>query len=281
MKLKSFSNSFLSLFLFSAALLCLAGISSFEVMVQKSSDHLQTPSASDADVCPIFNPGGNKNPTCADLNNSDDPSLAHITTNASLKLDRQSPNGQFTFTSGNQNGTSTELTGANEDGFRSVTINSTDSIINSFSSQKLITAVIVKGGNEGSFVYPYSPGTHNDANLTTPTNQDISHVVFCFDNSVSPTAAPATVSGRVGNERGKPVARVLVTIISLSTGEYLQTQTDMFGRYSFENLPTGDDYLVRVYSRRYAFTPNNRHISLLENLSDLDFDAVQKESSLR
>jgi len=278
MKLKSFSNSFLGLFLFSVALLCLIGTSSFDVMAQKSSDDLQTSFAPDASVMPVQNPGGENNPTCKHLSDSADSRFAHIMTDASLKLDAEFPSGTFKFITATQNGIKTELTGATADGNRTVTISSTGGTVNSFSSQKLITAVIVKGGNQGAFVYPYPSGTFMDTNLTTPNGQDVSHVVFCFDESIAPTSAPAAVSGRIGDESNKPVARALVTVINLSTGEYLQTQTDMFGRYKFANLPTGEDYLVRVYSRKYSFTPNNKHISLLEDLSDLNFVAVQKES---
>jgi len=279
MKLKTFSDSFFNLFFFSVALLCLVGISSFETMAQKSGNDFQTSFAPDASVQPVAISG---NVTCKQLKDSNDPKFAHIMTSASFKIDEQSPNGTFTFTTGTQNGYKTELIGASEDSSRNLTIKSTGSIVNSFSSQKLITAVIVKGGNEGSNVYPYPSGTFMDTNLTTADTQNgISHVTFCFNDSINPTAAPAMVSGRIRDESGKPVARVLVTVINLSTGEYLQTQTDMSGRYRFENLPTGEDYLVRVYSRKYTFTSNNRVISLLEDLADFDFTAVQKESSLR
>jgi hypothetical protein len=276
MKLKSFSDSFLNLLLFSAALFCLVGTTSFEVMAQKTSDDLQISFAPEASVAPAINPDGNKNPSCATLNNSGDPRFAHITSNSSLKLDQGSPNGTFTFT----NGPDRELVG-NSDPDNSVTISSSGAIINSFSSTKTITAVIVKGGNEGANVYPYSPGTTFDSNLTTIDPQNgISHVTFCYNSAINPTSAPATVSGRIADENGKPASRVFVTAINLSTGEYLQTLTNMFGRYKFENLPTGENYLVTVSSRKYTFTPNNRIISLVENLNGLDFVAAQKENML-
>ena len=281
MKLKSFSNSFLSLFLFSVALLCLIGTSSFDVMAQKSSDDLQTSFAPDASVMPVQNPGGENNPTCKHLSDSADSRFAHIMTDASLKLDAEFPSGTFKFITATQNSIQTQLTGATADANRTVTISSTGGTVNSFSSQKLITAVIVNGGNQGVFVYPYPSGTFMDTNLTTPNGQDVSHVTFCFDDAINPTVAPAAVSGRIAIGSGKTsAARVLVTVINLSTGEYLQTQTDMFGRYKFDNLPTGEEYLVRVSSRRYTFTPNNRHISLFEDLTNFNFVAVPKDGKL-
>jgi len=284
MKLKSFSNSFLGTFLFSAVLFCLIGISSFDAMAQKESDNnLQTSFEINASVTPVVNPGGDKNPTCAQLNASTDPRFAHITSNASLKLDRSSPNGTFTFTTGTQNGTSTELTGAAPQPGKTITVSSTGSTLNSFLSQLTITAVIVKGGNEGSNVYPYPSGTTTDTILRTPDIQNgISHLTFCFSTvPIGPTAAPASVSGRVRDENGKGVAFVLVTAVNLSTGESLQAQTDIRGRYRFEDLPTAEDYLVTATSRRYTFTPNNRVISLLEDLVGLDFAATQRWNWLR
>ena len=273
MKLKSFSKSSLKSILFIAALLCLTGVASFNTFAQKSGGQFQSSFVPNASVAPVANPDGNKNPSCTTLNSSTDPRFAHITSNASLKLDQSSPNGTFTFT----NGPDRELVG-NPDPNSSVTITSNGSTVNSFSSTKIITAVIVKGGDEGSNVYPYSPGTTFDANLSTIDPQNgISHVTFCYDEAINPTASPAMVKGRIAAENGKPAARVFVTAINLSSGEYLQTQTNMFGRYTFENLVTGDDYLVTVSSPRYTFTPNNRIISLFENLSGLDFVAVQKE----
>ncbi len=86
-----------------------------------------------------------------------------------------------------------------------------------------------------------------------------------------PTAATATVSGRLRDINGKPAARVAVTIANVETGEVLSTRTDLFGRYSFTELPTGEDYLLRVFSRRHAFGVNEILINLLEDLTDANF----------
>jgi hypothetical protein len=79
------------------------------------------------------------------------------------------------------------------------------------------------------------------------------------------------VSGRLRDINGKPAARVAVTIANVATGEVLSTRTDLFGRYSFTELPTGEDYLLRVFSRRHAFGVNEILINLLEDLTDANF----------
>jgi hypothetical protein len=52
----------------------------------------------------------------------------------------------------------------------------------SFSSNLPVDAVFVKGGNEGGNLYVYNPPVTEDSGLTTPTNQQISHVSFCFND---------------------------------------------------------------------------------------------------
>ncbi len=89
--------------------------------------------------------------------------------------------------------------------------------------------------------------------------------------AAAPTAATATVSGRLRDINGKPAARVAVTIANVATGEVLSTRTDLFGRYSFTELPTGEDYLLRVFSRRHAFGVNEILINLLEDLTNANF----------
>ncbi len=266
MNAKTFSNFLVNTFLFCLVLLCLAGITSNNVKAQKddSSQSSTAPQAL-ASPTPILNPGGNKNPTCAQLNASGDAAFSHITTDYSLKLDQSSPNGTFPFT----NGPNRELVGPSDPG-SSLTISSTGSTINSFSSTRIITAVIVKGGNEGANVYPYSPATFGDTHLTTPDiNNGISHVTSCF--SLGTTAATAKVSGRVKDVNGKAAGRVSVTITNISTGEVFSTRTDLFGRYAFTELATGEDYLLRVFSGRRSFKVNEMFINLLEDITDADF----------
>ena len=99
----------------------------------------------------------------------------------------------------------------------------------------------------------------------------ISHLTFCY--SLAPTSASAMLSGRVKDVNGKSVSRVIVTLTKLSTGEILTTRTNLFGRYIFEDLPTAEDYLVTVNSRRYAFTPDSKVINLKKDLTSMNFTA--------
>jgi len=258
---KTFFNFYVNIFLFGIILLCLVGISSTDVKAQ-SDDSSQISSAPQtvAPPTPILNPGGEKNPSCGYLNSrNSDPDFAHITSDAELKIDPPPPSGN----SGPYN-----ITGGG-----SVSIQDNDKKTFDFTSTKKITAVVVKGGNEGSNVYTYPPdGTNGDTRLRLPDlDNSISHLTFCY--SLAPTSASAMLSGRIRDVNGKSISRTTVTLTKLSTGETLTTRTNLFGRYIFEDLATAQDYLITVNSRRYEFTPNSKVVNLNQDLTSTDFTA--------
>jgi hypothetical protein len=64
---------------------------------------------------------------------------------------------------------------------------SPDGTLVDFTSTVPVLAVFVKGGNEGGNLYDYRPGgSSGDTGLTTPTNQQISHVSFCWNEEPTP-----------------------------------------------------------------------------------------------
>lgn len=71
-----------------------------------------------------------------------------------------------------------------------VTINVTNRTFVDWASTRNINVVIVKGGKLGANVYYYKPPKDGDSYLTTPTEQEISHISFCYKPSlkVSKTA---------------------------------------------------------------------------------------------
>lgn len=119
------------------------------------------------------------NPTCASVNASTDPALAHVYSNYGFKLDFSNPNGTYAF----QNTSSTTMTGgAPQEPSNSVTVSTTNNGRDlAWSATRQITAVIIKGGPDAN-VYPYNPFSTGDPGpLTTPNGTNaISHVEFCF-----------------------------------------------------------------------------------------------------
>jgi hypothetical protein len=88
---------------------------------------------------------------------------------------------------------------------------------------------------------------------------------------LEPTAANATISGKILTSQGRGIKNVQVSITNLQTGETRNTITTSFGNYTFEDLPSGNNYLISVNSKRYIFSTNNQTVNLTENLSDVNF----------
>lgn len=87
---------------------------------------------------------------------------------------------------------------------------------------------------------------------------------------VSATAANASISGRITGEKGG-LNNVFVTLSGGSLSQPITIQTGSFGYYKFDNLPTGQSYFVTVSSKRFVFNPSMRTVSLLNDISDVDF----------
>ena len=90
---------------------------------------------------------------------------------------------------------------------------------------------------------------------------------------LGPTAANATISGRVTTAGGQGIRNVRVVIYGNTLAQPRSAITSAFGYYSLEDLAAGETYLLTVNSKRYTFTVQNRVIELLDNISDADFVA--------
>lgn len=86
----------------------------------------------------------------------------------------------------------------------------------------------------------------------------------------APTAAGSAVSGRVLDTWGRPLPNVRITI-SNGMGISRQVVSSPFGYYAFEDLPTGDVYVLEAAAKRYVFQP--RVISLSDDVGGLDLIA--------
>jgi subtilisin-like proprotein convertase family protein len=73
-----------------------------------------------------------------------------------------------------------------------------------------------------------------------------------FINSLAPTAAPVSVSGRVMTPLGSSIQRARVTLMSAG-GQTRQTMTNSFGNFSFDGVNVGETYLISVQAKGYSF----------------------------
>ncbi|HEV7699944.1 MAG TPA: PA domain-containing protein [Pyrinomonadaceae bacterium] len=99
----------------------------------------------------------------------------------------------------------------------------------------------------------------------TPTLND---VAICYTNSFAPTAANVAVSGRVLSSGGSGIRGAMVSITD-SHGIQRIALTNAFGYYTFDSIPSGDNYVVRASAKRYSFSPQG--LSLTDSVSDLNF----------
>ena len=228
--------------------------------------------APNASVTPVIFPG--ENITCANLNamfadGAGDIRFSHIITDSELKLNFADPNGNYPFTTGGG-----RIVVGPQDGIRSVTISSSSNpgVVSTWSSTLPITAVNVKVGND-SYVYPYKPFAFNDTNLATGDPRGISHITFCFGEAAGPTAADATLNGRVVDASGMGIAKAQLVLINGLTGESKITMTNPFGYYSFTGLEVNELYILNVRHKVYSFEDRQRTLTLTDSFTTADFVA--------
>ena len=236
------------------------------------------PAAVNASVAPIFfeGPGDAGNPDCSDLNalhvnGVGDARFSHIITDNELKLDFGTPNGSFPYTTGNG-----RIVVGPQHPNHSVTVSSTGSTVNSWSSTIQVTAVILKTGND-AFVFPYKPFAHSDTNLVTGVQQSISHLTFCFGEATGSTAGEGSISGRVVDASGMGIAKAQMVLVNGATGETKITMTGPFGYYTFTGLDVNEMYVLNVRHKRYAFGEKQRTVSLFDDMADVQFVALPRE----
>ncbi|MEP6818332.1 MAG: hypothetical protein ABJA18_02290, partial [bacterium] len=87
-----------------------------------------------------------------------------------------------------------------------------------------------------------------------------------------PTAAPASISGRIATADGLPLAGVTM---NLSGARSARAITDSNGNYRFTNNNTDSFYTVTPALTNYHFGPESRSFSLLANVTDAVFTATR------
>jgi subtilisin family serine protease len=152
----------------------------------------------------------------------------------------------------------------------------TDSNINSFGSANSITVT-----ESQSFGWQLSSIACDSGNTTVDLqNRRVTIVasegqqIQCTFTSdeLAPTAAGATVSGRVVSANGRGVKGVSVTILDATTGTLRRAVTNTLGYYSFNDLPVAHFYvLTAVSTSRYPISNNVRTFTLDNDLNAVGF----------
>lgn len=136
------------------------------------------------------------NPSCATLNASANPAFAHITTNWEFKVDPPVAGTLPLVGSGVGGGMPQNANMSLNLAYSSGNVLTDWSLswLTSADLDRLVSAVIVKGGPNGANVYPYNPLDNGDTgSFTVPGGQNgISHLSFCFQPYTPPPPPPPT-----------------------------------------------------------------------------------------
>ncbi len=87
----------------------------------------------------------------------------------------------------------------------------------------------------------------------------------------APTAANVSVSGRVLTPDGRGLRNAIVTITD-SAGLIKSARSSTFGYFSFDEIESGQTYIVAVNSKSYQFNP--QIIKIFDEVNDLTLTAV-------
>lgn len=122
-----------------------------------------------------------------------------------------------------------------------------------------------------AFVVP-TTGTYFVRVLTasTVTTAEGTYRLVVNQCNTAATAATASVSGRVLSSSGKALSGISLTLTG-GDGAVQSVRTLRNGSYRFDNVTTGQTYVLEARSKRFTFSP--QVITVNENLEDVDFIA--------
>ncbi len=101
-------------------------------------------------------------------------------------------------------------------------------------------------------------------------------VTCTFNNSnvsLNPSAATASVNGRVVDAAGRGISGARISVADLGNGGTYTVVTNPFGYYTVPDLQVGEFYLLTVAHKRYVFSDNSRSFTLNDNLAGINFTA--------
>ena len=129
------------------------------------------------------------------------------------------------------------------------------------------------GGNSTAGQYGTS-GTIGQSIAGTQSNGGTYGVSGGFwQPAFAPSAALASVSGRVSTANGAGIKSVIISIRDASGGNVLTTITGPFGYYRFDGLEAGRSYIIILASKRFTFASSPMLVNLGDEIVELDWSA--------
>ncbi|MEJ7863108.1 MAG: carboxypeptidase-like regulatory domain-containing protein, partial [Pyrinomonadaceae bacterium] len=98
--------------------------------------------------------------------------------------------------------------------------------------------------------------------------------------AIGPTAAGATIGGRITSTNGRGIRNVRVMLAGGSLTEPIYATSTSFGYYQFPQVPSGETYVLQVFSKNYIFDSSSMVINLIEDLTETNFTGQLRGNAL-
>lgn len=135
--------------------------------------------------------------------------------------------------------------------------------------------VVASGGGSGStggnFKIDGTIGQPSAGTNSTGGTYDLRGGFWTFE-TLAPTAASVTISGRVMTANGRGISNARITLTA-GDGTIRRTQTSSFGFYRFAEVEVGNVYILEAASKRFVFTNPTLVLSVQGEITNADFIA--------
>ena len=138
--------------------------------------------------------------------------------------------------------------------------------------------------NDTADLYIGTTLAFNDVAVQTPA-QVMTDIKFVFNNGSgiialdnflinpvsAPSAAGATINGRITDANGRGLKHVVVMMTGDGLEDTIYATTSAFGYYHFEDVPAGNTYILTPFSRTYSFDQPSVVINVNGDFAGADF----------
>lgn len=143
-----------------------------------------------------------------------------------------------------------------------------------------ITQSVVAGGGQssagGNFTVDGTIGQNLAGAISVggANNQFSVRGGFWAAESLAPTAASSSISGRITGSQNNGIARITITVLDTFTGITRSTTTNSFGIYRMDELELTHLYVVTAQSKKFTFAPESYYINLFNEQTETHFTVI-------
>jgi subtilisin family serine protease len=137
-----------------------------------------------------------------------------------------------------------------------------------------ITCIETAGGGQTNIVNSTVDLANRKANIIVEPGEQVDCTFT--SQEISPSAANASVTGRVVTPDGRGIRGARLTLLDMETGEVSIATTNSFGFYRFDGIQVSRMYNLQLNaSARLGINGDSRSFTLTEDLAGIDFIASQ------